>query len=264
MISAFTIGLSVSTVHAQQIGAVPSSSEKINSDWRLTVQPNALPMTDYCRTTTVGGICGPVALVVRPSVYLTEDDLPSHSSELMRADERVGMRWNGGDIELFLSPNRRVSPNDPEYISTRTEVYTIAELPFGIYRYNWELNTSGSWRCSIYSRTGCYFSEDRSFAKTYYFSWSGEQTIIYPYRMLKLKVGKDIGVAKIIAAANLAPIPGAKTNVIPSKNSVCKVSASKRVGTVTARKKGTCEVRIRYTFENGEKQVVNFDVKVIA
>jgi hypothetical protein len=100
-------------------------------------------------------------------------------------------------------------------------------------------------------------------SETYYFNWAGQPTIVYPAKTAKVKVGRSINAKNAITASKLGVIPGAKAKVVPSKSSICKVISSKAVGTVLGLKKGTCKVRIRYTFDTGEKQLVNFKVNVV-
>lgn len=242
--------------------AVTPASEQFNADWRLTIQPNARPLEDWCRRDSTGNICGPIALVVRIRAYFSEDDLPLLTSSLHRGPETVPLRWGGSDSQLLFKNGAGIYANDAAYQSSRTEAYTINDLTPGLYRYDWRVDTSGRWECSVYYKNGCYFSEDDFEAKTYYFLWNGQPLVVYPARTATVRSGKILSAKKVISASNLADIPGVKAKALSSKSSVCKVNPTKTVGTITGLKKGTCKVKIRFTFEDGNTQVLTFKTTV--
>jgi hypothetical protein len=188
--------------------------------------------------------CGPSLVVRLPPLFGLSDGFFAGKAILTGPSGAVPLQF--GESLSFQS-NRGLSVSDRAYWGDAFEKHVPTDLPFGEYTYEVDVEMSGKWICSIYSKSGCSFYEGHRFQSTYQFSWNGSRIDIarspfnYGTTVLRVRRGAVFSRRQIFDAAFMLVIWSSVSVELTNQSpNICKL-VNNRVTTIRS---GRCRISV--------------------
>lgn len=190
--------------------------------------------------------CGPSLVVRLPPLFGLSEGFFSGKAILTGPGGAVPLEY--GESLSFQS-NRGLSISDSAYWGDAFEKHSPTNLQFGEYSYEVDVEMSGKWMCSIYSKSGCSFVDAHRFQSTYQFSWNGSRIDVarnstpfnYGTTVLKVRRGAVFSRRQIFDAAFIlvtwSSVSVELTNQSPN---ICKLVNNR----VTTTRTGRCRISV--------------------